>query len=99
VPGHAWSVQQSYVDVDPATYTDDHLTKLDEVRALICRGGNGAVYTQITDVEGELNGLLTYDRAVLKPDTERLRSAREVLIREASRVTPSGCPVPLPVLK
>lgn len=71
VPGHAWSVQQSYVDVDPATYTDDYLAKLDEVRALVCRGSNGAVYTQISDVEGELNGLLTYDRAVLKPDVDR----------------------------
>ncbi|QOV33892.1 glycoside hydrolase family 2 [Streptomyces ferrugineus] len=99
VPGHAWSVQQSYVDVDPATYTDDYLTKLDEVRALVCRGSNGAVYTQITDVEGELNGLLTYDRAVLKPDAARLRAAHEALIRDASRVTPSGCPVPLPVVK
>lgn len=99
MPGHAWSVQQSYVDVDPATCTDGYLTKLDEVRALVCKGGNGAVYTQISDVEGELNGLLTYDRAVLKPDVKRLRSAHEALIRDASRVTPSGCPVPLPVLK
>ncbi|CAM5413128.1 hydrolase [Streptomyces purpurascens] len=53
VPGHAWSVQQSYVDVDPATYTEDYLARLDEVRALVCRGSNGAVYTQIADVEGE----------------------------------------------
>ena len=92
VPGHAWSVQQSYVDVDPATYTDDYLTKLDEVHALACRGGNGAVYTQISDVEGELNGLLTYDRKVLKPDAARLKAAHEVLIRDASRATPAGCP-------
>lgn len=92
VPGHAWSVQQSYVDVDPATYTDDYLAKLDEVRALVCRGGNGAVYTQISDVEGELNGLLTYDRKVLKPDAQRLRAAHEALIRDASRATPEGCP-------
>ncbi|MEU6351839.1 PA14 domain-containing protein [Streptomyces sp. NPDC047072] len=91
VPGHAWSVQQSYVDVDPATYTDDYLAKLDEVRALVCRGSNGAVYTQISDVEGELNGLLTYDRAVLKPDVERVRAAHEALIRDASRATPAGC--------
>ena len=92
VPGHAWSVQQSYVDVDPATYTDDYLTKLDEVHALACRGGNGAVYTQISDVEGELNGLLTYDRKVLKPDAARLKAAHEALIRDASRATPAGCP-------
>ncbi|MEU2266981.1 PA14 domain-containing protein [Streptomyces olindensis] len=98
VPGHAWSVQQSYVDVDPATYTEDYLEKLDEVRALVCKGSNGAVYTQIADVEGELNGFLTYDRAVLKPDTARLRAAHEALIHDASRVTPTGCPAPQPVL-
>lgn len=91
VPGHAWSVQQSYVDVDPATYTDDYLTKLAEVHALACRGGNGAVYTQITDVEGELNGLITYDRKVVKPDVRRLKAAHEALIGDASRATPAGC--------
>lgn len=91
VPGHAWSVQQSYVDVDPQTYTDDYLTKLDEVRALVCRGSNGAVYTQISDVEGELNGLTTYDRKVLKPDVERVKAAQEALIHDASQPTPAGC--------
>ncbi|CAL9351626.1 Beta-galactosidase [Streptomyces sp. enrichment culture] len=92
VPGHAWSVQQSYVDVDPAAYTDGYLARLDEVRALVCRGSNGAVYTQIADVEGELNGLTTYDRAVLKPDVPRVRAAHEALIRDASRAVPAGCP-------
>lgn len=91
VPGHAWSVQQSYVDVDPATYTDDYLTKLGEVRALACKGGNGAVYTQISDVEGELNGLLTYDRKVVKPDVQRVKAAHEALIRDASKETVPGC--------
>ncbi|MFF0109311.1 PA14 domain-containing protein [Streptomyces hirsutus] len=92
VPGHAWAVQQSYVDVDPETYTEDYLTKLDEVRALVCRGSNGAVYTQISDVEGELNGLLTYDRRVLKPDVARVKAAHDALIRDASRAQPEGCP-------
>ncbi|MHB9856954.1 PA14 domain-containing protein [Streptomyces sp. YIM S03343] len=91
VPGHAWPVQQSYVDVDPSTYTDDYLTKLSEVHALACRGGNGAVYTQITDVEGELNGLLTYDRKVVKPDVSRLKAAQQSLIADASRATVANC--------
>jgi PA14 domain/Glycosyl hydrolases family 2, sugar binding domain/Glycosyl hydrolases family 2, TIM barrel domain/Glycosyl hydrolases family 2 len=91
VPGHAWSVQQSYVDVDPSTYTDDYLTKLSEVHALACKGGNGAVYTQITDVEGELNGLLTYDRKVVKPDVNRLKSAQQSLISDASQPTVANC--------
>ncbi|MET7455786.1 PA14 domain-containing protein [Streptomyces sp. NPDC005574] len=91
VPGHAWSVQQSYVDVDPATYTDDYLARLAEVHRLACAGGNGAVYTQISDVEGELNGLVTYDRRVVKPDVARLKAAHEALIRDASQPTPAGC--------
>ncbi|WP_369250909.1 PA14 domain-containing protein [Streptomyces sp. R41] len=91
VPGHAWSVQQSYVDVDPATYTDDYLARLAEVRALVCRGSNGAVYTQISDVEGELNGLLTYDRKVVKPDVRRLKAAHDALIHDASQAIPAGC--------
>ncbi|MDH6696428.1 PA14 domain-containing protein [Streptomyces sp. MAA16] len=91
VPGHAWSVQQSYVDVDPSTYTDDYLEKLDEVHALACQGSNGAVYTQISDVEGELNGLVTYDRKVVKPDVKRVKAAQRALIADASRATPAGC--------
>ncbi|MET8644692.1 PA14 domain-containing protein [Streptomyces sp. NPDC004074] len=91
IPGHAWSVQQSYVDVDPTTYTDDYLHKLTEVHALACRGGNGAVYTQISDVEGELNGLMTYDRKVVKPDVARLKAAQSALIDDASRPVPAGC--------
>ncbi|MEV6994806.1 PA14 domain-containing protein [Streptomyces sp. NPDC093228] len=91
IPGHAWSVQQSYVDVDPTTYTDDYLQKLTEVHALACRGGNGAVYTQISDVEGELNGLLTYDRKVVKPDVARIKAAQDALIDDASRPVPAGC--------
>ncbi|MEU3856519.1 PA14 domain-containing protein [Streptomyces sp. NPDC028722] len=91
VPGHAWPVQQSYVDVDPARYTDDYLARLAEVHALACKGGNGAVYTQISDVEGELNGLMTYDRRVVKPDVQRLEAAQRALIEDASRATPAGC--------
>lgn len=92
VPGHAWAVQQSYIAVDPATYTDDYLAKLDEVHALACKGGNGAVYTQISDVEGELNGLLTYDRRVVKPDVKRVHDAQKALIRDASQPVVAGCP-------
>ncbi|MFF6996882.1 PA14 domain-containing protein [Streptomyces sp. NPDC008313] len=91
VPGHAWSVQQSYVDVDPSAYTDDYLTKLAEVHALACKGGNGAVYTQISDVEGELNGLVTYDREVVKPDVKRLKDAHDALIHDASQATVANC--------
>jgi hypothetical protein len=49
----------------------------------------GAVYTQLTDVETEANGLLTYDRAVVKVDLER---AAAVARGDLSRV-PLSVPV------
>ncbi len=42
------------------------------LRPLIGRGLAAAVYTQTTDVEGEVNGLMTYDRALVKMGVERL---------------------------
>ena len=39
------------------------------------RGLNALVYTQLTDVETEANGLLTYDREIIKVDLPRVRAA------------------------
>jgi hypothetical protein len=39
---------------------------------LIRRGLAAAIYTQTTDVEGEVNGLMTYDREVIKFDPEHV---------------------------
>ena len=41
------------------------------------KGLSAAVYTQLTDVETEGNGLLTYDRGVIKPDLARAAAAAE----------------------
>ena len=40
---------------------------------IIRQGCSAAVYTQTTDVEGEVNGLMTYDREIIKMDEARLR--------------------------
>ena len=37
------------------------------------KGITAGVYTQTTDVEGELNGLITYDRKVMKMTPDQLR--------------------------
>ncbi|MBN1341657.1 MAG: hypothetical protein JXQ73_03205 [Phycisphaerae bacterium] len=42
------------------------------LRPLIGMGLSAAVYTQTTDVEGEVNGLMTYDRAIIKFDADKL---------------------------
>ena len=46
-----------------------------------------AVYTQTTDVETEVNGLMTYDREVLKIDEERIRKANRKMIESNSETT------------
>jgi hypothetical protein len=47
------------------------------------RGLAASVYTQITDVEAERNGLLTYDRRLFKADKEAIRAANMALARTA----------------
>lgn len=46
----------------------------------------GCVYTQLSDVEDELNGLLTYDRKVLKIDPDLVRDVNEKLKKELADV-------------
>ncbi len=53
-----------------AGFVDVHEALAQAVR----RGLSATVYTQLTDVEDELNGLLTYDREVLKLDAEVIRA-------------------------
>ncbi|MEV6162089.1 sugar-binding domain-containing protein [Streptomyces sp. NPDC052052] len=51
-----------------------------EILPAVTRGGLSAtVYTQLTDVEDEINGLLTYDRAVLKLPADLVRTINERL--------------------
>ena len=45
---------------------------LDELIPAVKAGLSGAIYTQVSDVEDETNGLLTYDRAVCKADESRM---------------------------
>jgi hypothetical protein len=40
------------------------------------------VYTQTTDVESEVNGLMTYDREVIKFDEAHMRDMHQALIKE-----------------
>ena len=51
-----------------------------QLEELVKTGCAAAVYTQTTDVEGEVNGLVTYDRKVVKLDPERVRAANRRVI-------------------
>ncbi|WP_030440277.1 glycoside hydrolase family 2 [Actinoplanes subtropicus] len=56
-------------------------------------GISAAIYTQITDVEAELNGFFTYDRQVAKMDLAQVRAVNQKIIRTADG---SGATVPQP---
>ncbi len=55
---------------------------MDELKPLIKNGLCAAVYTQLSDVEDEINGLLTFDRRVQKADTALMQSLNEELYGE-----------------
>jgi beta-galactosidase/beta-glucuronidase len=48
---------------------------------MVRNGLAAAVYTQTTDVEGEINGLMTYDRKVVKFDAARLAELHRALMK------------------
>lgn len=48
-----------------------------DVIRLIPKGLSASVYTQVTDVEDEVNGIYTYDRKVLKVDAEMIKQINE----------------------
>lgn len=78
VPEHAWVEKTwSYRDMaDSHQLTLGYVSLLEETWRLHRESGlSAAVYTQLTDVEGEINGLLSYDRAVLKVDRSRAAAA------------------------
>jgi hypothetical protein len=83
VPGHEWKPGKEYGYrrfTDPEAFRQA-LLKLyrEEIVAQIGAGLCGAVYTQLTDVEEEINGLYTYDRAVCKVDGDEMRTLRAEL--------------------
>jgi hypothetical protein len=53
---------------------------MQRLEPLVKRGLAAAIYTQTTDVEGEVNGLMTYDRKVIKYDVNKLAEWHKRLI-------------------
>ncbi|MEU5664252.1 AbfB domain-containing protein [Streptomyces longwoodensis] len=88
VTGHEWYPGGGFSYEDQATTArlNDRLTGLLDALRLqqMPAGLSASVYTEITDVENEANGLLTYDRQVVKVDQARVRAANHALI-DASR--------------
>ena len=73
---HLWEKDRNWGYVQYKTSreaTDAYIEMAERLKELIPNGYSGAVYTQTTDVEVEVNGLITYDRKVIKLDEDRIR--------------------------
>ena len=83
VEGHYYSKYSSYGygASDNASKLTDDILHLYEVMILpaVSAGICGCIYTQLSDVEDEINGLYTYDRKVCKVEKERMRKMAETL--------------------
>jgi beta-galactosidase/beta-glucuronidase len=83
IDNHVWEKDRNWGYVQYKTSAEATKAYVDmaaKLKKLIPFGYSAAVYTQTTDVEVEVNGLMTYDRKVIKLDEEILRKAnREVI--------------------
>jgi len=65
--------------------TAEYVKYAKELQGMVQRGFSAAVYTQTTDVEGEVNGLMTYDRKRIKINEAAVRKANQDIINELSK--------------
>jgi beta-galactosidase/beta-glucuronidase len=80
--GHAWREDKEYGYKH--FETREELKKAyaslinSQLRPLVPKGVSAAVYTQLTDVETEINGIITYDREVVKIDPEIMKELNTI---------------------
>ena len=82
VEGHTWQEKNNWgyqSFKNPTELYDKYESFIKNLHPLINRGLSAAVYTQTTDVEIETNGLMTYDRKVMKMPADKLKSIHQKL--------------------
>lgn len=65
--------------------TAEYVKYANELKGMVDRGFSAAVYTQTTDVEGEVNGLMTYDRKEIKINEAAVKKANQSVINQLSK--------------
>lgn len=87
IPGHLWSADKNwgYIKYNSSReVTDEYVNYTNILSNLANISYTGAVYTQIADVENEANGLVTFDRKVIKVDSDSIREANHKIIYQHS---------------
>ena len=86
--GHLWQPARNWGYVqfkNSKEVTDEYVKFGNELLKYIKQGFTAAVYTQTTDVEIEVNGVMTYDRKVMKMDEKRLRKMNDEIVNSLNR--------------
>ena len=81
--GHLWSTDRNWGYVqfkNSKDVTDKYVEYAEELLKMIKAGFSAAVYTQTTDVEGEVNGFMTYDRKVIKMEDNRIKEINQRIV-------------------
>ncbi len=89
VRGHLWPVPNNAYEVmiNSDILTDTYVYLLNEVeQRMLYRSLSAAIYTQTTDVEHEINGMVTYDRQVEKMDFEKVKQINEEVIKSSRKI-------------
>jgi len=81
IPDHQWNSASAwgYITEKPAALAIKYGIMNQHLQLLELEGLSGSIYTQPFDVEGEQNGLMTYDRAIVKIPFEEIRRIHRVL--------------------
>ena len=85
---HLWQPDKNwgYVQFKNAKeVTDEYVKYAEQLKKLIKAGFSAAVYTQTTDVEGEVNGFITYDRKEIKVDEPRVKKVNLEICNSLSK--------------
>ena len=89
VIGHTWEIDRKWGYGKNKQSSEELMSQYKEyaemLKVFVQTGCAAAVYTQTTDVEGEVNGLMTYDRAVIKVDIEKLAEINRSVIESMSK--------------
>lgn len=90
IDGHVFDAQKEFGYKKFKTDSDllEALRKLylDKLKPLIKKGLCGAIYTQVSDVEEEINGLVTYDRKIVKVPISEMAKINAEIKAEAEKV-------------
>ncbi|PWG80816.1 glycoside hydrolase family 2 protein [Pararcticibacter amylolyticus] len=90
IPDHQWLTGSAwgYIQEKPAALAGKYRIMNQHLQLLKKEGLSGSIYTQPFDVEGEQNGLMTYDREVVKVPFSELRKIHSQLNPDANTNVP-----------